>query len=61
MYLDPLYKKHILTRPQVLKRYEEYLKEKKIELEEYTLYGPKTNTRFDPIPDLDLEKGIKFL
>ena len=44
-----------------MRRYEEYIKEKKIELEEYTLYGPKTNTHFDPIQDLDLEKGIKFL
>ena len=61
MYLDPLYKKHILTRPQVLNRYKEYLNSEKIQLGDFTLYGPNTNTHFDPIENLDLEKSISYL
>ena len=61
LYLDPLYKKHILTKPQVLSRYQQYLKELNIDHGEYTLYGPNTNTQFDPIANLDLEKSISYL
>ena len=54
MYRDNLFKKIVLTKPQTLERFQEYDKFTMSQLSQF-------NTLIEPVEDLSLRNGLKFI